>query len=227
MMFSRVHNRLGTAGFVIAIMALVLALGGAAYAALPGLNAKQKKEVKKIAKKLVAPGLPGAPGAPGAAGPAGAKGDAGGKGDAGAAGGTGPQGERGPPGPTDTKLPAGKSVKGFWDFQVDNTYGEGVLSVSFPLRVEPIPIFKYVAPGADVPECPGEVEDPQADRGYFCLYAKAALGTKNQPFTGEASVWGWQALWQLADGAQAALAYGSWAATARCPLDEELNELPC
>ena len=44
-MFSKLHERLGTAGFVVAIVALVAALAGTAFAAA-GLNGKQKKEVK-------------------------------------------------------------------------------------------------------------------------------------------------------------------------------------
>lgn len=68
---SRFHDRFGTAGVVIAVIALVAALGGTAIAA-GGLTPKQKKEVTKIAKKYA-----GKPGAPGANGTAGAKGDAG------------------------------------------------------------------------------------------------------------------------------------------------------
>jgi hypothetical protein len=86
-MFSRIHRRLGTAGFAISIVALVAALGGGAYAASGGLSGKEKTEVKKIvqteAKKLVKAGPPGAPGAPGPAGAPGAKGDSGAKGDPG------------------------------------------------------------------------------------------------------------------------------------------------
>jgi hypothetical protein len=80
-MFNRIHRKLGTAGFVISIVALVAALGGGAYAASGGLNGKQKKEVEKIAKKYA-----GKPGATGPAGAAGAKGDAGAAGASGTAG---------------------------------------------------------------------------------------------------------------------------------------------
>jgi hypothetical protein len=86
-MFERIHQKLGTAGFIISIIALVAALGGAAYAASGGLSGKQKKEVEKIAKKVV-----GKPGATGATGPAGAPGT---KGDAGAAGSNGSPGAAG------------------------------------------------------------------------------------------------------------------------------------
>ncbi len=92
-MISRIHNKLGTAGFIVAIVALVAALGGGAYAAQQGLNGKQKKEVKNIAKQFA--GKPGAPGATGPAGQAGAKGDTGAKGDKGDTGDTGPKGADG------------------------------------------------------------------------------------------------------------------------------------
>jgi hypothetical protein len=83
-MFNRIHQKLGTAGFIISIVALVAALGGGAYAASGGLNGKQKKEVEKIAKKFA--GKPGTNGTNGSNGSPGAKGDAGAAGGAGAAG---------------------------------------------------------------------------------------------------------------------------------------------
>lgn len=79
-MISKLHNKLGTAGLVIAVVALVAALAGTAFAAA-GLNVTQKKEVKTIAKQYAgkdgkkgpagpagAQGTPGAPGSPGAKG---------------------------------------------------------------------------------------------------------------------------------------------------------------
>jgi hypothetical protein len=73
-MFSKLHERLGTAGFVVAVVALVAALAGTAFAAA-GLNSTQQKEVKKIAKQFAGKsGAPGAPGPQGPAGPAGANG---------------------------------------------------------------------------------------------------------------------------------------------------------
>jgi hypothetical protein len=71
-MFSRMRDKLGSAGLVIAVVALIAALAGTAFAALPGLNSKQKKEVNKIAKKFA-----GVPGTAGQAGPAGVAGQAG------------------------------------------------------------------------------------------------------------------------------------------------------
>jgi hypothetical protein len=96
-MFERIHQKLGTAGFIISIVALVAALSGGAYAASGALNGKQKKEVEKIAKKYS-----GKPGANGTNGTNGAKGDTG------AAGSNGTNGTNGSPGGSGAD---GKSVE--------------------------------------------------------------------------------------------------------------------
>lgn len=109
-MISRIHQKLGTAGFVIAIVALVAALCGGAYAAGGGLTGKQKKQVKKIAKTEAKKfAKAGAAGPAGPAGPQGPAGPAGAKGDKGEKGATGEQGEKGEKGDTGTGA-AGKSV---------------------------------------------------------------------------------------------------------------------
>jgi hypothetical protein len=97
------HQKLGTAGFVVAIVALVAALGGAAWAA-GGLTKQQEKQVTKIAKKYA-----GKQGPEGKQGPAGAKGDPGAAGAAGAPGAKGDKGDKGDPGTsvTNTPLPKG------------------------------------------------------------------------------------------------------------------------
>jgi hypothetical protein len=91
-MFSKLQERLGTAGLVVAVVALVAALAGTAFAAA-GLNGTQKKEVKKIAKKFAGKaGAPGKPGAQGQTGPQGATGAAGKDGQNGAPGAPGKDG---------------------------------------------------------------------------------------------------------------------------------------
>ncbi|HST68084.1 MAG TPA: hypothetical protein VLI94_00310 [Solirubrobacterales bacterium] len=81
-MLSRIHQKLGTAGFIIAIIALVAAMTGGAFAALSSSDKKFiKKEAKKFSKQYAQQfavpgpagangtnGTNGAPGAPGAAG---------------------------------------------------------------------------------------------------------------------------------------------------------------
>lgn len=102
-MFSKLHQRFGTAGLVVAVVALVIALAGTAFAAAK-LNPTQKKEVKKIAKeeaKKYANSNPGPKGDTGATGPQGPKGD---KGD------TGEQGKQGEKGANGTNGTNGKNV---------------------------------------------------------------------------------------------------------------------
>lgn len=97
-MFSKMHNKLGTAGLVVAIVALVFAMVGGAYAAQQALNGKQKKEVEKIAKKYA--GKQGPQGPQGPAGPAGPMGVQGAKGDPGVDGQQGLTGSTGKTGAT-------------------------------------------------------------------------------------------------------------------------------
>lgn len=70
-----IREPFGTAGLILASIALIAALTGGAYAASKGLTPQQKKEVKKIAKSFQGTGPQGAAGAAGPAGPQGAKGD--------------------------------------------------------------------------------------------------------------------------------------------------------
>lgn len=143
-MFMRIHNRLGTAGLLVAVVALVAALGGTALAAKDVLSKQEKKEVKKIATQFA--GEPGPQGPKGDTGSTGAQGP---KGDQGPRGDQGPQGEEGPEGPagpTETSLPSGKTLTGLWDFQgnlAENTW----VSISFPLRVEPAPNPNWIGVG--------------------------------------------------------------------------------
>jgi Collagen triple helix repeat (20 copies) len=107
---TRIHSKLGTAGFIISIVALVAALGGGAYAASSHLTGKQKKEVTKIAQ-TEAKKYAGKPGAPGATGPAGPTGPAGAAGTAGAAGEKGLKGDTGTAGANGTNGTNGTNGK--------------------------------------------------------------------------------------------------------------------
>jgi hypothetical protein len=90
-----IREPFGTAGLIVACVALVLALTGAAFAAA-GLTGKQKKEVEKIAKKFAGkPGAAGAQGPAGANGKDGAPGAKGDKGDPGSPGAPGAPGQHG------------------------------------------------------------------------------------------------------------------------------------
>jgi len=83
-MLRRIRRKLGTAGIVVSIVALIAALAGGAYAATGALTAKQKKEVKAIAKSFQGSGPAGLPGAAGANGKEGVKGEHGVDGENGA-----------------------------------------------------------------------------------------------------------------------------------------------
>jgi len=175
-MFSKVHNKLGTAGLVVAVVALVAALTGAAFAA-GGLTKQEEKQVKKIAKKYA--GKQGPQGPVGPQGPAGAKGDAGAPGAPGKDGVDGSNGVDGEDGacsdanPVCT-LPPGATLTGYWSY-----FGTGMEyafpSISFPLRVVPAPSLAYLVEDEESAEaiaegCPGTAEDPQADPGHLCVY---------------------------------------------------------
>jgi collagen triple helix repeat protein len=177
-MLKRIHNRLGTAGLVVAVVALVVAVAGTAFAAA-GLTKKQEKQVVKIAKKYAGKrgpkgpkGDPGAVGAQGPKGDPGPKGDQGLKGDTGERGPEGEEGPPGPPGPTETVLPAGKTLKGLWSFQA-NLNERTFVSISFPLRVEPSPEAHWIGVGgSSTTECPGNAQNPEAAPGNLCIYGQ-------------------------------------------------------
>ena len=187
------HERLGTAGFVLAIIALVCTLAGGAYAAGGGLSGKQKKEVTKIAKKYA--GKNGAPGAQGPAGPQGPKGDAGADGAPGAIGPTGPTGPTGktltgptgvtgPTGPTGqtgftASLPSGKTETGGWALAA-GTRAPEVISFPIPLAA-PIAesnVHYVTSPGGS---CTGTVGSPTAAAGHLCIYVNSATGSLTEP----------------------------------------------
>jgi hypothetical protein len=146
-----IREPFGKAGLIVAMIALVLALTGAAFAA-GGLTAKEKKEVKTIAKSLVGTGPAGAQGP---AGPAGSQGAAGAQGAPGAAG-TGvtnavePKGTHckeggtkfegtsvtyacnGSPWTAGGTLPSGQIETGTWAGMI-GSQGASILPISFPI----------------------------------------------------------------------------------------------
>jgi hypothetical protein len=100
-MFSRLREHFGTAGLVVAIVALVAALGGGAYAATGGSSGgKATASAKGKQGPRGKTGKPGPQGPTGPAGPTGPKGD------------TGPKGENGTSGANGAPGADGKSVTG-------------------------------------------------------------------------------------------------------------------
>src|ERR1700761_3323814 len=197
-MFSRIHEKLGTAGFVISIVALVAALGGGAYAASGGLNGKQKKEVEKIAKKYA--GKPGASGATGPAGPAGAPGPAGGAGGKGELGPQGPAGPQGPEGEEGEEgepgeegspwtaggtLPSEATETGVWGPRIELETGGHWYPISFaiplaaPLDESHQVIVNEAEGETSATGCPGqEGGTPTAEPGYLCVYVAEDFGAE-------------------------------------------------
>jgi len=205
-MFSSLRDRFGTAGLVVAVMALVIALVGTAYAASK-LNSKQKKEVEKIAKKYA--GKPGAPGTPGAQG---AKGDTGAPGSNGSNGksvvvGTATAGEcptSNPPGgatvevegsPATKKkicngkegspwtdggvLPSGATETGAWSLitQASDFGTAAIPAISFTIPLAAdIEFSNTHINQPETEDCPGTAEEPLAKEGHLCIYVGANFG---------------------------------------------------
>jgi hypothetical protein len=207
-MLRRLHDRLGTAGMVIAVIALVAALTGTAFAANSALSSKQKKEVEKIAKKFAGkPGPAGAQGPAGSAGAQGPKGDAGPKGDVGSAGKegpAGPPGSEGPEGPEGSPwtlggvLPAGQTETGTWVLTPYEVNGSAFVPISFS-----IPLASPLGSGAvhyinqageevifnasfeveEVPStaCLGDPSAPTAKPGNLCVYTSSLTAHSGNP----------------------------------------------
>jgi hypothetical protein len=220
-MISRIHARLGTAGFVIAIVALIAALTGTAFAAAK-LNATQKKEVVKIAKKFA--GKPGPAGPQGPVGPQGAPGAAGKEGPRGLSGSPGDDGEDGACSAANPVcvLPFGATLTGDWAF---SSKGFGAyLEINFPLRMPRAPQEAEFVEGSPTTACPGSVEDPEAMPGRLCIYVRT-LANANGPnevgtATGDRRS-GWIGEFVPGDPSAETYGFGSWAVTA-CPESEPL-----
>jgi hypothetical protein len=199
-MYSRVHQKLGTAGLIVAIVALVAALGGGAYAAGGGLTAKEKKQVKKIAQTEVKK-IAGVPGAPGAVGPVGPPGPAGANGKDGKDGTNGKNVTTGnePTGTSNCEEQGGVWVEvegsglkryvcngkdgeegtsgsggtmtGQWSFSAKGLVST-LMSISYPERLPADPTYNWIGPGgSSTTACPGSAANPEAAPGNVCLYA--------------------------------------------------------
>lgn len=228
-MFSKLHERLGTAGLIIAVVALIAALAGTAFAAA-GLNPKQKKEVKKIAAKVAKRGPAGPPGPPGPAGKEGARGQ---NGSPGATGATGPAG------PLLNKLTSGKTLKGFWSAAAAGEFNPALATISLPFPVEPTPVLIYIKeagePGYEISStgvqsvslteeeieafCPGTAAAPAAEPGFLCAYTQREEGL--EPAVGlMAGGWanptpsGTSIPFGVEVGVESGLERGTWAVTA-------------
>jgi hypothetical protein len=130
-MLTRLHQHFGTAGLIVAIVALVAALGGGAYAATGssdnGGKATASAKAKQGPRGPKGPAGPAGPAGPqGPAGAAGPQGPAGAKGDAGAPGSNGTNGTAGTNGvsPVGTEFATtkeGHCTEGGVEFKGTNT----------------------------------------------------------------------------------------------------------
>ncbi|MEX0973409.1 MAG: hypothetical protein WDZ46_09170 [Solirubrobacterales bacterium] len=199
-MLSRLRRHFGTAGLMVAVVALVAALGGSAIAETAtdsgkrnnrakkkgnnaGLNAKQKKQVRIIsvamAKRFATAGPQGPQGVPGLPGPAGPKGDKGDAGAPGLQGPTGPEGSAGATGPAGPEggfdfgtLPSEATLTGSWSADANGIFS--AISFAVPLAEElGASAVKYVPAEGSEPLCTGvggTSEEPAAAPGALCVY---------------------------------------------------------
>jgi hypothetical protein len=191
-MFSKIRKHLSPPT-VIAVLALVFAMSGGAYAMsgggrLPRASAASAKKSGKTgprgprgpAGKNGAPGERGPAGSPGSAGsqgPAGAqgpKGERGEEGEAGEPGEPGEKGEKGEKGETGAPWPAGGTLPksatetGSWSAHPEGN-GPALESISFAVPLEKELEAENVEIGPSE-HCPGTTAKPEAAQGYFCLY---------------------------------------------------------
>jgi hypothetical protein len=180
---------------LVAVIALVFAMTGGAYAAKRYILTSTKQISPSVLKALKgASGKAGAPGLAGPAGPAGPAG-AGGTGPQGSAGAPGAKGENGAPGApgpegkegkqgkegkegktgfTET-LPEGATETGTWLAPATTTKSENA-NISFPIPL-PAAISEahYVTvadvEGKTIPTgCSGTAEKPEAEEGNLCMF---------------------------------------------------------
>jgi hypothetical protein len=238
-MFGRLRRHFGTAGLVVSMLALVLALTGSAFAAKYIITSK--KQIKpSVLKSLKGPkGKKGAPGAPGAQGLAGPVGPVGPRGPQGPAGREGPEGEQGIQGEQGipgidgesgftATLPPGETETGSWGTVAGKEEGGVAPGLSFASFAIPLPaaldashvhiVKKEETAGAGCTG--GTAEDPKADPGNLCVYVGSTSGANElvairnagKQNEGGAATAG-AALITFGDESNE-LIYGTWAVTA-------------
>ena len=199
-MLSAIQKQFGTAGLVVAIVALVAALGGGAYAAAGGASSSKSKGLTKaqVVALIKKNAVPGPAGSTGATGPVGPQGAPGAKGDA---------GSLGPAGPLLETLPKGQTLKGNWGvgggFSETETWASAPVSFQFPLGTAPTLVYVFqTSPGGGIAGassgagflneaqtkalCPGSATDPQATAGNLCMYTSQETlqgGSSEPPFS--------------------------------------------
>jgi Collagen triple helix repeat (20 copies) len=191
-MFQVIRRNFNATGLV-AVLALVFAMSGGAYAAGRYLITSTKQIRPSVLKQMQGKaGASGAQGPAGSQGPAGAQGSQGTAGLAGAKGEAGPKGEPGKPGTkgepgqtgfTET-LPSGKTETGGWGFTA-SAEGLALTSISFniPLAhaLSAEHVF-FVESKGNGSTCTGNFEAPAATPGNLCVYYGSYGGLTNLTF---------------------------------------------
>jgi hypothetical protein len=228
-MLARLRPRLTFAN-VVSVMALFVALGGSATAAVVLITGKQVKngsltgidlknnsvgsvDVKDgdlLAKDFKAGQLP--------SGLAGRKGDIGAEGPKGETGAQGQQGIQGEAGPLLDVLPSGKTLRGVYNIRGTDQYQEVAVTFQFPLASETVAHFPA---SSDTVNCPGTVAEPKALPGHFCVYEFLGFGYTSKSVTdpaegqgGKAGKYGASIFIGSAAETTSIVSYGSWAVTA-------------
>jgi len=172
-MLSHFNMRFGSPG-VIALVALIFAMSGGAFAAhdyIAGTGSQSHQKPRR--------GPRGPRGIQGIQGPQGPPG-------LGVQGSEGPVGQKGPEGSpwvAGGTLPSGKTESGTWIaavFEVEPGKSEGGAAISFGIRLLLPPEVHLIAEGEEgnqhASECPGTVALPRAAKGNLCLYTAEDQG---------------------------------------------------
>ena len=181
----RILKRRPSPSMVVAFIALLLALGGGAYAQLRipnnsvgskklknnavtskkirngAVNSNKVKNGSLLSADFRAGQLP--------AGPRGPQGERGVQ---------GVQGPQGPAGPITGVLPSGVTLRGTYGIAARSTANSVQAPISYGLALPSDPAIHYVPSAGPAPvQCPGNVDNPQALAGNLCVYAYVASGT--------------------------------------------------
>lgn len=191
--FTRVVKGRLSSGQAVAVVAVLVAFTGAAYAAsggIPGPSGaitgcydkntgqlriiKSSKRCNRHQERRLTWNQTGPRGLTGAKGAQGLKGDTG---TAGMTGPQGPKGETGPAGPITGALPSGVTLRGGYAIRVSNgTAGQRIqTAISFGFTLSAAPTAHYIPLGGAVPpECAGGTPAaPAAQPGQLCVFEAA------------------------------------------------------
>lgn len=194
--------------FVLAFIALFVALGGTAYASglISGKKIKDHTIAEKKLTKKAINALRGQRGPRGAAGATGATGP------------TGATGLQGPAGPITGTLPQGATLRGFYYLKNTATVAgqEFFQPISFGLQLASAPTVHVVPFGGPNPSgCSGSASDPGAASGNLCIFERLGDVGEFDPLAAvenQATRFG-GVVHQTSSGAGDLFAYGTWAVT--------------